>query len=139
MKKVLAFGTFDHLHPGHLYFLKQAKKWGDFLSVIVARDENVKKIKGKWPENSEKKRYKTIKKLDFVNEVFLGEENLDNKYNIIKKIKPDIIALGYDQKFFIKNLPAVIKKIGKPCQIIRLDSFKPEKYKSSLFRAKTKK
>lgn len=128
-KKVLVFGTFDHFHPGHLYFLKQAHKLGGFLTVIVARDNNVKKIKGQKPDNLEEVRLKTIQKLDFVNKAFLGEENLDNKYNIIKKIKPDIIALGYDQKNFTKDLP---KYIGENTEIVRLKPFKPDKYKSSI-------
>ncbi|MHA1679090.1 MAG: adenylyltransferase/cytidyltransferase family protein, partial [Promethearchaeota archaeon] len=59
-KKVLCFGTFDILHPGHVSFLKQARKYGNYLVVVVARDENVKKIKGKYPLDNELKRIENL-------------------------------------------------------------------------------
>ncbi len=64
-KKVMTFGTFDLLHKGHVYFLKQASKYGK-LVVVVARDKNVLKVKGKKPINSERKRLQNIKKIKFV-------------------------------------------------------------------------
>ena len=53
MKKVMAFGSFDILHDGHKHYLKEAKSFGDYLVVIVARDENIVKFKGKKPKNDE--------------------------------------------------------------------------------------
>lgn len=128
MKKVLVFGTFDRFHPGHLYFLKQAKKHGR-LFILVARDRTVKKNKGKLPEHGEKKRLKTVLKTELAENTFLG--NLKNKYAVLKKIKPTIICLGYDQKFFIKDLPGKIKEYGLKTKIIRLKAYKPNIYKSS--------
>lgn len=136
--KVLAFGTFDYLHPGHKYFLKQAKKLGDFLTVVVACDHTIKRLKKITPHHNEKQRLKRLKTLKIADRVLLGQHDFKKKYDIILKIRPDVVALGYDQKFFIKNLPAVIKKMGKSCQIIRLDSFKPKKYKSSIYRRNRK-
>ncbi|MDZ7798775.1 MAG: adenylyltransferase/cytidyltransferase family protein [Patescibacteria group bacterium] len=130
-KKVLVFGTFDHLHPGHQYFLKKAKSLGNRLMVVLARDKNVKKIKGQKPSQNEKQRLIKIKNLDFVDQVFLGQDNLNHKYDIIKKIKPDIIALGYDQKNFTQDLP---KYINNKTKIIRLKAFEPGKYKSSIIK-----
>lgn len=128
MKKVLVFGTFDQLHPGHLNFFKQAKKYG-FLFVVVARDQTVKKLKKKKTQQKEKIRQMTLKKTGLANKVLLG--NLKNPYTIIKKIKPDVICLGYDQKFFIKDLPKKIKEFELKTKIVRLKAYKPNIYKSS--------
>lgn len=136
-KKVLAFGTFDLFHPGHKYFLKQAKKLGDFLCVVIAQNHTIKRLKALTPIHSEKQRMKRVKDLKIANQVILGQHDFKRKYDIILKLKPDIIALGYDQKFFIKDLPKVIKKLGKPCKIIRLKAYKPKKYKSSIYRKKS--
>ena len=58
MKKVMVFGTFDIFHDGHRDYFKQAREFGDYLIVVVARDENVLKIKGNIPRNNEKAREK---------------------------------------------------------------------------------
>ena len=134
MKKVLVFGTFDLLHPGHVSFLKQAKKQGDFLIAVVACDHTVKKLKDFWPHFSEKQRLKNIKKLKIADKVILGKHNLRKKYDIIEKIKPDVVCLGYDQKFFIKDLPKVLKKLKLKTKIVRLKPFKSHKYKSSFLK-----
>lgn len=132
MKKVLAFGTFDILHPGHVNFLKQAKKHGDFLIVVVARDATVKKVKGRKPKYSEKKRLAKIKKLEIVNYALLG--NKKGKYSIIEKIKPNVICLGYDQNSFTNGLKQELRKRKIKAKIIRLKPYKAHKYKSSKLR-----
>ena len=121
MKKVMVFGTFDVLHKGHLNFFEQARKYGDYLIVVVARDKTVKKIKGNPPRNNEKQRLMRIKK--YANKSVLGY--IRDKYKVIKNFKPDIICLGYDQKASLKELRKF--KIT----IKRLKSYKPNKYKSS--------
>ncbi|MEK7131312.1 MAG: adenylyltransferase/cytidyltransferase family protein [Patescibacteria group bacterium] len=131
MKKVLAFGTFDILHPGHTHVLKAAKKLGDHLTVIVARDATVQKIKEKKAMFDEKTRLKNLKKLNIADKVRLG--SLGNKYQVIIDEKPDIIALGYDQKFFVDDLKNVI---NKNIRIVRLKPYKPKIYKSSKIRTK---
>lgn len=133
MKKVLVLGTFDQLHLGHFYFLKKAQKYGH-LFVVIARDQTVKKLKGKGPLQNEKERLKAIKKLKIARQVILG--SLKDKYLVIKKIKPETICLGYDQKFFTQNLKRKIKKFGLKTEIIRLKSYKPKIYKSSLLQTK---
>ncbi len=131
MKKVMVFGTFDIFHPGHRNFLKQAKKYGDYLIVVIARDETVLKVKNKKTVNNEKNRLHNISKSGLANKVVLG--NLDNKYLIIKKYKPDIICLGYDQKFFIDGLANfLIKSNLKGVCIKKLKSYYPKIYKSSI-------
>ncbi len=131
MKKVLAFGTFDILHPGHSHMLRAAKKLGDHLTIIIARDATVEKVKGKKALFDEKTRLKNLKQLNIADKVRLG--NLGNKYQVIIDEKPDIIALGYDQKFFVDDLQNIIDKNTK---IVRLKAHKPEIYKSSKIRAK---
>lgn len=131
MKKVLAFGTFDILHKGHIYFLKSAKSFGE-LTVVVSRDKTVKKIKNKRPVNDEKKRLNNIRKLNIAKRVILGYIN--NKYKVIQKIKPDIISLGYDQKHFVDDLKKELKKLKLKTKVVRLKSYKPKTYKSSKLR-----
>ena len=126
MKKVMVFGTFDIIHPGHVHMLKQAKEYGDFLVVIIARDNTVCEIKGKQPRNNEESRQKNLIGLGLADKIRLG--CLDNKHQVIKEEKPDIIALGYDQKFFLDELENTIDDYVK---IVRLSPFKPEIYKSS--------
>jgi FAD synthetase len=124
MKKILCFGTFDGLHPGHISFLRQARKYGDYLVVVIARDKNVKKLKGKYPVQNELERFKNIKKNSLVDEAILGKEEID--YDIIKEINPDVICLGYDQKVDEKKIKKLYNK-----KIIRLLPYKEDIYKSS--------
>ena len=132
-KKTMVFGTFDIFHKGHENFLKQARKYGDFLIVVVARDKTVSSVKKQKTKNKEKERVEAIKKSDSADEVVLG--NLGDKYSIIRKYKPDVICLGYDQSVFIDKLENKLKefKLDKT-RIVRLKSYYPEKYKSSLLR-----
>lgn len=125
MKKILVFGTFDLLHPGHRYFLQQAKKNGDVLIVVVARNVNVKMIKGYYPIDSERKRCQNLRALPEVSKVILGYKDFKQREKILTKIKPDLICAGYDQK---------IKLSSKAYKIKRLKAYYPKKYKSSLLR-----
>ena len=130
MKKVVVFGTFDIFHKGHGNFLEQAKKYGDFLRVVVARDKTVSKVKGYVPKYSEHERMNVVRKSALADEVILGR--LEDKYEVVREYKPDIICLGYDQKFFIDDLRKELDKSGlQKTKIIRLKSYKPEIYKSS--------
>jgi FAD synthetase len=130
MKKVLVFGTFDVFHPGHDFFLRKAKSYGDELYVVVARDSTVNQIKNRIPINNEKNRVEVLNSLSYVNKVRLGYEG--DKYKIIEEIKPDVICLGYDQKVFTENLKEKLRERGLNSEIIRInESYKPEMYKSS--------
>ncbi len=130
MRKVLVFGTFDGLHPGHYNFFKQAKKYGDYLIVVVARDIVVKKIKKHFPIKNEQQRLKEIQKYESVNKALLGYKK--NPYLLIKKINPDVICLGYDQKAFTEDLAERVKEVGLKIKIYRLKPYKPTKYHSSI-------
>jgi len=135
MKKVLVFGTFDGLHPGHLSFLKQAKKYGDYLVVVVAKNKTVKKVKHHFPIRDEIERAKALRDCKLANEVKVGCPG--NPFKIIQEIKPDVICLGYDQKSFTENLPAKLKEMGVKTKVYRLKPYKPEKYHSSLINKKS--
>jgi FAD synthetase len=121
MVKVMASGTFDILHMGHIYYLKEAKKLGDELIVIVARDSTVRKMKHE-PVTPEKMRLQLIKELRIVDNAFLGRK--DDIYEIVEEIKPDIIALGYDQTHDERKIDLDLKKRKMKAKIVRLSKFK---------------
>jgi cytidyltransferase-like protein len=131
MTRVLVFGAFDLFHKGHEHFLKNAKRFGDELVVVVGRDINLYKLKKKNPINNEDARLKKIKSLDYVTEAFLGRKDLDYMITI-KKIKPDVICLGYDQKSF--NIERKIKNEELKIRIIRLGPYKEKTYKTTILR-----
>jgi FAD synthetase len=131
MKKVMVFGTFDIFHKGHINFLQQARREGDFLLVVVARDETVQKIKKRKAQNSARKRLLAIKNSQLADKVLLG--GLGDKYAVIKKYQPDIICLDYDQKAYVDKLKDKLQQFGlEKTRIKKLKPFHPEKYKSSL-------
>ena len=116
----MATGTFDILHMGHIYFLKEAKKLGDKLYVIVACDSTVRKLKHE-PVTPEKMRLEIIKELKIVDEAFLGHK--DDMYEVVKEIKPDIIALGYDQIYNAEDIEHELKKRNLKVQVVRLPKY----------------
>jgi len=130
MTRVMVTGTYDVFHPGHEFFLKKARSYGNELHVVLARDETVKKVKGHTPKNDEQKRLEKIQSLEYVTKAYLG--NLGDKYKIVEEIKPDIICLGYDQTTFTDTLEEELKKRNIHAKIIRItQSFFPDVYKSS--------
>ncbi|MBS3096690.1 FAD synthase [Candidatus Woesearchaeota archaeon] len=132
MKKVMCAGTFDIIHPGHLYYLSEAKKHGDKLVVVVARDNTSEKFKGKKPVHSERERLEAVKMLNIVNEAVLGGKG--NIFDIIEKIKPDVICLGYDQTLQKQELEDELKKRGIKAEVVRADPYMQHLYKSSKLR-----
>ena len=120
-KKVMATGTFDLLHPGHIYFLKEAKKLGDKLVVVVATDATVRKLKHE-PVNPEHVRLSLIKELKMVDEAYLGYE--DDMYKIVEEVKPDIIALGFDQVHDENKIRNELRKRNINARVVRLKEFK---------------
>lgn len=128
MKKVLVFGTFDVLHEGHKNFLKQARKHGDQLIAVVTRDEVVKLQKGHFP--MEKCSTRAIHVRRFVDKVMVGEKKVS--YNVIKKIAPDVICIGYDQRPDLIEAKKILKNLGmENVEIKKLKPFRPGTYKSS--------
>ena len=135
----MVFGTFDGLHKGHENFFQQARVLArpakPFLIVSVARDKNVKRIKGRKPSLNEKQRLRKLKKHPLVSKALLGD--LGNHIPHIIKQEPDLIALGYDQKHYVKGLRSTLKAKGLKVKIVRLKSYHPEKFKSSIIKKRT--
>jgi cytidyltransferase-like protein len=144
--KVMVFGVFDLLHPGHLNFFVQARGLGDSLTVSVARDVNVFKIKNQRPVHDEKLRMTNVSMLPVVDKVVLG--GLKDPWPHIVKEKPDVIALGYDQGSYVgqrgegrgeraqaQDLESELIKHGlKNTKVVRLKPHWPEVYKSKILR-----
>jgi FAD synthetase len=122
--KVLVFGTFDHLHPGHKYLLNEAQQRGE-LWVVVGLDETVKRVKGFLPGQNQDERRQEIEKSFPQAHVLLGDS--EDYFQPIRSIKPGLVLLGYDQQF----PPGVIEN-NFPCKVERIGSYKPDQYKSSL-------
>jgi len=124
-KVVLASGVFDLLHLGHVKFLEDAKKAGGKnakLLVIIARDSTVEKTKGRKPIMSEDQRRTLVESLKVVDEAVLGYENFDIG-EVIENVKPDVIALGYDQEEMEKEVRNYVDKHKLNIKIVRIGKF----------------
>ena len=124
-KVVLASGVFDLLHLGHVRFLEEAKRAGGEnakLIAIIATDNTVEKSKGKKPIMSEDQRCALVRSLRVVDEAVLGYENMDIG-EVIGKIKPDVIALGYDQSDMENEVKKYVSKNKLPVEIVRIGKF----------------
>jgi len=117
----MATGAFDLLHLGHIYFLKEAKKLGNKLAVVVATDSTVRRLKHE-PVNPEEIRLNLIKEMKVVDEAYLGHE--DDMYEIVEEIKPDIIALGFDQVHDEDKIKSELKKRKIEVKVVRLPEYK---------------
>jgi len=124
-KIVLASGVFDLLHLGHVKFLEDAKKAGGKnaeLVVIIARDSTVEKTKGRKPIMSEDQRCSLVESLKVVDRTVLGYESLDIG-EVIENIKPDLIALGYDQDEMEKQVRDYVASNNADVKIVRIGKF----------------
>jgi len=127
----MVFGAFDGLHPGHLNFFKQAKNYGDFLIVSVGTDNNVERIKGKKPLFNQKERLALTASVGLVDKALSGAER--DFYSQIKKYKPDVICLGYDQWAAEDDVRIELDRVGlKKTRVIRLKPYKTSKAKSTI-------
>jgi len=127
MVRVLATGTFDILHPGHLLYLSKARALGDELYVIVARDSMIKH-KPK-PIVPEKQRLIMVRALRMVDAAMLGSET--DMFLPLREIKPDIIALGKNQFFNEKELEAKLVARGIEAKVMRVQAFEQDELCSS--------
>lgn len=124
--RVMIFGTFDDLHPGHTFLIGEAQKRGD-LTVVVAQDANVQRIKGRPPIESQEHRMAAIQSAFPSAHVVLGDA--EDFLKVIRDHNPDLLLFGYDQK-----LPPSIAESDIDVPIERLPAFEPEVHKSSLRR-----
>lgn len=126
----MGFGTFDRVHPGHLFFLRELKKLGDELVVVIARDSNVEKIKGRRPHLNEEERRQGVLDTGVPDQVVLGDKK--DFYKPIRDLMPSVIGFGYDQQADIDGLEELFPKI----EMVRLGAHHPHKYKSSLIKGR---
>lgn len=116
-KTVLAAGSFDIIHPGHIEFLKWASSLGDKLYVIVSRDENYRRFKGFNPVFNENERVCIVNSLRYTYRALLG--SVEDIIKPVEEIKPSVIALGYDQLHSF-NFDEVIRAKGLHTEIVRM-------------------
>lgn len=117
MRRVLATGTFDLVHPGHVHYLERAAAHGDHLSVVVARAVNLDHKKP--PVNPAEQRLAVVSALDPVDEAVLGSET--SIYKPLDELDPDVVALGYDQGFSTDALEVELAERGFDAQVVRID------------------
>ena len=121
MTRVVAQGTFDIIHPGHLHYLREAKAMGDSLHVIVARRQNVTHKDP--PVLSNRQRRDVIGALELVDEARVGHES--DIFAPIEEIDPDVIALGFDQHHDPDTIRAALDERGLDCRVERVTGREP--------------
>tara|TARA_Y100000590_G_scaffold88522_1_gene99563 strand:- start:2010 stop:2483 length:474 start_codon:yes stop_codon:yes gene_type:complete len=123
-KIVLAGGVFDIIHPGHINTLNAAKNLGDVLVVVVATDKTALKMKKRKPLHNAQLRQELVSSLSMVDLCIIGDE--DNIFRTVDLVKPNIIALGYDQTHQEKYITDGCRKINLDVTVARLESPRPE-------------
>lgn len=131
MKKVMVFGVFDGLHPGHRDFLRQAHALGDELTVVLAPDAAVGELKGKMPAHGFPERATEIAKA-FPRARVVSGDAITGSWDVVLRERPDVIALGYDQAALRAALNDFLTASGIFCELAQLMPHAPEKYKSSI-------
>jgi cytidyltransferase-like protein len=125
LRIVLAGGVFDIIHPGHIHTLNAAKLLGDVLVVVVATDNTAVKMKKRTPIHSQEQRQELVNSLEVVDLCLIGQEN--DIFKTVNHVKPQIIALGYDQIHQERYITEGCKKIKLNAKVARLQSPIPER------------
>lgn len=134
---VLVFGVFDGFHEGHRNFLRQARRLGEHLTVVVARDDVVTQLKGREPRLLLAERMRTVAHDDAVDAVVQGDA-LDGSWGVVRKHRPSIIALGHDQEAMRQELEKSKDQFGFPVALIVTRAHHPERYSSRLLSPRDK-
>jgi cytidyltransferase-like protein len=124
LRVILAGGVFDIIHPGHIHTLKAAKDLGNVLVVVIATDKTAQKMKNRIPLHNMELRRDLVRSLSMVDYAIVGYEG--DIFKSVEIIKPNIIALGYDQVHQEKFIVDGCKKIGISVSIARLQSPIPD-------------
>ena len=130
LRIVLAGGVFDIIHPGHIYTLNAAKELGDVLVVVVATDNTAVKMKKRRPLHTQEQRQELVNSLSMVDLCLIGQE--EDIFKTVNHVKPQIIALGYDQAHQEKFITEGCKKIKLDAKVARLQSPIPESSSSKI-------
>lgn len=131
MKNVVIFGSFDIFHPGHTHFIKEAEKFGELI-ISIAQDEIIHIIKNSLPENTLIQRMNTLK-MKYPQHTIIKGDNILGNWSVIKKYKPDVVCVGYDQIKLHQELKKIQKDFGFEIHII--SSFYPKIFKSKFLRS----
>ena len=124
LRVVLAGGVFDIIHPGHIHTLNSAKALGDVLVVVVATDTTAQKMKKRKPLHKQNQRKDLVSSLSMVDLCVIGQEG--DIFKTVEIIKPEIIALGYDQVHQEKFITDGCRKLNLDIKVARLQSPVPE-------------
>jgi glycerol-3-phosphate cytidylyltransferase/FAD synthetase len=130
LQVVLAGGVFDIIHPGHIYTLNAAKALGDILVVVVATNNTAVKMKKRDPLHTQEQRKELVNSLSMVDLCLIGQEN--DIFKTVNHVKPQIIALGYDQIHQEKFIIDGCKKIELDAKVARLESPIPKSSSSDI-------
>lgn len=123
IRVVFVGGGFEVIHAGHLHTLKEAKSLGDVLVAIVARDDTIRRRKGREPVSPENERLELLSSVRQVDAALLGVKG--NIYAMLERVKPDVVALGYDQYHIESDVAKEASKRGLKVQVVRLGSPNP--------------
>lgn len=126
---VIVFGSFDGLHDGHRYFLREARKLGDRLIAVVAQDAYIQEYKGREPRLSLQERIDALEADGFVDEAVPGDA-IQNSWKVLNSLRPQVVALGYDQAALSKALKK--KTFDPSIEIVQIPAFKPDSLHSSM-------
>ena len=124
LRVIFAGGVFDIIHPGHIHTLNSAKKLGDVLVVVVATDETAQKMKKRTPLHKQEERKNLVGSLSMVDLCLVGDK--EDIFKTVNRVKPEIIALGYDQVHQEKFITDGCKRLNLNTQVARLQSPVPE-------------
>lgn len=127
----MAFGVFDGIHEGHRMFLKEAKSCGDYLVAVAAQDSHVELLKGHSPKFCLAERLEALKEESVVDEAIPGDERIGT-WGVVKKYRPEIIALGYDQQALKRDLESRMGEFDWHPEIRVMGAHEPRKNHSSL-------
>jgi cytidyltransferase-like protein len=130
IRVVFIGGGFEVIHRGHLYTIQKAKGLGDVLVVSVARDSTIRRRKKREPVCPESARVELMSSLRQVDVAILGVEG--DIYETLERVRPDMVALGYDQHHAESEISSEAKKRGMDLEVVRLDSPYPDMKTSSL-------
>ena len=122
MNRVVAQGTFDIIHPGHVHYLSDAAAMGDELHVIIARRENVTHKEP--PVLPNRQRRDVVAALEVVDEAHIGHES--DIFVPIEEIDPDVIALGYDQHHDVDAIEDELDRRGIDSTVKRASGREPK-------------
>ncbi len=124
LRVVLAGGVFDIIHPGHIHTLNAAKELGDVLVVVVATDKTAQKMKNRTPLHNQEQRRILVNALSMVDCSIVGHE--DDIFKTVEMVRPEIIALGYDQVHQEKFITDGCRRLNLDIKVARLQSPIPE-------------